>query len=122
MGGTGGAGGGGGGGGTVSLDFASEGTGGTGGGGGGKGILFNVGGGGGAGLFFDCEKAANENRTQMINKFTLNCFIIIFYYDSIIYLFHKKTLFGNRVCPVGLGKLFHNGFPERLLFNPRNVW
>ena len=20
--------------------------------------------------------------------------------------FHKKTLFGNRVCPVGLGKLF----------------
>ena len=71
---------GGGGGGATSLDLALGGTGGTGGGGGGKGgkgILFIAGGGGGAGLFFDCEKAANDNKTHAITRFTLNCFIII---------------------------------------------
>jgi hypothetical protein len=75
-------GGGGGGGGATSLDLALEGTGGTGGGGGGNGgngILFTAGGGGGAGLFLDCEKAANDNRTPTITRFTLNCFIIIFF-------------------------------------------
>jgi hypothetical protein len=64
------------------LVLALGGTGGTGGGGGGnggKGILFIAGGGGGAGLFFDCEKAAKENKTPAISRFTLNFFIIIFF-------------------------------------------
>jgi len=53
---------------------------GAGGGGGGNGILCIVGGGGGggAGFFLDCEKAANDNNTQTINKFALKCFIIFF--------------------------------------------
>jgi len=54
------------------------GAGGGGGGGGGNGILCIVGGGGGASFFLDCEKAANDNNTQTINKFALKCFIIFF--------------------------------------------
>jgi hypothetical protein len=60
--------------------LTTGGIGGAGGGGGGNGILCIVGGGGGggAGFFLDCEKAANDNNTQTINKFALKCFIIFF--------------------------------------------
>jgi hypothetical protein len=60
--------------------LTTGGIGGAGGGGGGSGILCIVGGGGGggAGFFLDCEKAANDNNTQTINKFALKCFIIFF--------------------------------------------
>jgi len=59
--------------------LSTGGTGGTGGGGGGNGIFcITGGGGGGAGFFLDCAKAANDNNTQMVNKFALKFFIISF--------------------------------------------
>ena len=99
-------------------------TGGIGGGGGGGNGTFNrvtggIGGGGGATFWFVCENAADDNKTQTINKFVLKYFIVIFFImiQNFTYSIKTKNPVGNRVYPVGLGKLFQDGFPERLLFN-----